>query len=106
MLDEIRFWAIVGEESRRTLVVSPENESRVKGWLAARWLDGTYRVVVQPWVADDVVCVIDENAVEAAWREQCQRPVKWDWSSPVGANRWWAYQLTIAPASMLRITGL
>ncbi|SRR6266496_3649298 len=103
MLDEIRFWAIVGEELRRTVIVSPENESRVKCWLAARWPDGLYRVVVQPWVGDDVVYVVDENAVEAAWREQCQRPVRWDIPSPA-AGPWYRQPPVISPADMVRIT--
>jgi hypothetical protein len=88
MLDEIRFWQIVGEEC----------------WLAARWLDGTYKVVVQPWVGDGTVFVIDENAIEAAWREQCQRPIEWDVPSPpIGS---WRYQpLLNRPADAFRITG-
>lgn len=64
MLDEIRFWSQVITDSRRTILCSPENESRIKGWLDAQEF-GLYTVRASQVVPDDVVYVIDEQALEA-----------------------------------------
>lgn len=39
-LDEVRFWAQVITDAERTVVCSPDLESRVKGWVEARQLGG------------------------------------------------------------------
>jgi len=45
---EIRFWDQVMTDARRTVICSPENESRCKGYVAARDLTGIITVVANP----------------------------------------------------------
>lgn len=72
ILTEVRFWAMVGEIQRRTLVCSPELESRVKGWIDARGLGGTFTVKVSTVVPDDRILVIDEAAGQAYLNQTIQ----------------------------------
>ena len=74
MLDEVRFWAIVRRSQARTVVCSPEMESRVKTMIDARGLPGTYKVVVSPGCPDTAVYMIDEGAIEAATNEALSKP--------------------------------
>lgn len=45
ILTEVRFWQLVLEDGRKTVIINPELESRVLGWLRARDLDGYHEVV-------------------------------------------------------------
>lgn len=76
ILDNVKFWAQAIEESKRTLVCSPENESRVKSYVDARGLSGLYEVLVTPNVPDDLIVVMDQNAIEASTRQRTQ-PHRW-----------------------------
>ena len=69
VLTEARFWAQVIGDSRRTVVCSPENESRCKGWVDARGLAGLIKVVASPLVDDRMLMVIDEQALDAQLEE-------------------------------------
>lgn len=73
MLDEIRFWAQVIGDAHRTVLCSPENESRVKGWIDARDMGGMLTVEVSRYMPDDVIYLMDEQAIEALCRESIQR---------------------------------
>jgi hypothetical protein len=64
-LDEVRVWSLVGDLTKRTVVCSPDNESRVKTWLAARGMDGTISVVVNRFVRDDQLIVMDTDGLRA-----------------------------------------
>lgn len=77
MLDEVRFWAQVTGDAKRTVVCSPDMESRVKGWVDARGVGAVLTVKASPVCPDGRVLVIDEQAVAAAWREELQhQPVR------------------------------
>lgn len=65
MLTEVRFWAQVAGDAKRTIICSPELESRIKGYLRAAGLDGFHSVVVQPYVPDYTFYVVDEQALNA-----------------------------------------
>lgn len=58
MLTEVKFWSMVAEEGRRTIICSPEMESRVKGYLTARGVYGYHQVVVSPFCPDTVMYVM------------------------------------------------
>lgn len=65
MLTEVRFWSMVATNAKRTVMCSPEMESRCKGYVDARGLSGLITVKASRAVPDDRVFVIDEGAVEA-----------------------------------------
>lgn len=71
-LTEVSFWAQVLTDAERTVVCSPENESRIKTWVATRGLSGSITVLVSPIVRDDQLIVMDPHAFDAmrAQREQ------------------------------------
>lgn len=52
-LTDVRFWAQVLTDSKRTVACSPENESRCKGYVTARGLGGLITILVSPIVRDD-----------------------------------------------------
>src|SRR5690348_17024114 len=66
--DEVRFWAQVIGDARRTIVCSPELESRLKMSIAARGLDGIYTVEVSRFVPDNRVIIIDQQAIDSLSR--------------------------------------
>ncbi len=73
---EVKFWATVLEESKRTVYCAPEWESRVKGVIDAHGLAGLYEVVVNRHLPTDAIFLADHNALEASVRESLQRMVR------------------------------
>lgn len=57
-LTAVRFWLQVIRESERTVVCSPELESRVKAAVDALGLGGVVSVVVNRYAPDDRVYII------------------------------------------------
>jgi len=64
-LTDVRFWMQVLTDARRTVLCSPENESRCKGYVDARGLAGQFTVIASPIVSDDHLIIVDEQALEA-----------------------------------------
>lgn len=65
-LDEVRFWVQVLLDNRKTILCSPENESRVKGILAAHGIgEQIINVVVSKYVSDDRLYVVDRDKLDA-----------------------------------------
>lgn len=77
-LTEARFWAQVTADAQRTVVCSPDLESRVKGWVDARNLGGLIKVVPQRFCPDDQIWVVDEGALEASVAKGLHAGLK-DW---------------------------
>lgn len=75
-LTEVRFWLQVTADSERTIICSPENESRIKTWINARNCGGILKVQVETFVPDDQIYVIDHNAIEASQRQFFARPAQ------------------------------
>ncbi|WP_460705606.1 hypothetical protein [Myceligenerans halotolerans] len=73
MLDDVRFWAQVYEDSRRTLIVPPDLESRAVETVKARGLEGIVTVRVSRWLPAGMVFLIDEQALEANLRQAVHR---------------------------------
>lgn len=71
-LDEVRFWAQVITDAERTVVCSPDLESRVKGWVEARQLGGMIKVVPSRLCPDDQMWVVDEHALAASTAQSFQ----------------------------------
>jgi hypothetical protein len=74
VLTEARFWVQVTTDSERTIICSPENESRIKSWIDARGLGHILKVMVETYVPDDQMFVIDHNAIEASQRQWIWKP--------------------------------
>lgn len=66
---EVRFWAQVHADAERTVVCSPNLESRVKGWVAARLMAGLITVKPSRLCPDDQIWVLDEHAIAASTAE-------------------------------------
>jgi hypothetical protein len=73
---EARFWAQVSADSERTVICSPDLESRVKGWVDARNLAGLIKVQATPICPDNTLWVLDHHAVEASMREALSHPIQ------------------------------
>lgn len=73
MLDTIRFWDQVVQDSRRTLLVSPELESRAVEMVKARDLAHVVTVKANPHLPEGNVYLVDEQAIEADLRRTLQQ---------------------------------
>jgi hypothetical protein len=76
LLTEIRLWAQVAGDARRTIVCSPDLESRIKGWLSARDLLGFHTVEVNPYMPDGRIFVVDSGAINAYMAQAMNRPIR------------------------------
>lgn len=76
LLTEVRFWAQVVNDARRTIICSPELESRVKGWLGARDLLGFHTVEVNEYMPDERIFVVDQGALDAYMAQAMNRPIR------------------------------
>lgn len=77
-LTEVRFWAQVMTDAQRTVICSPDLESRIKGWVDARMMGGLIKVIPNPVCPDNQIWVIDEHAIEASTAEFLNNtPVSW-----------------------------
>lgn len=76
MLDDILFWSQVVTDSERTIVCSPEYESRLKAVIEARGLSGLLTVLARRECPDDQMWVVDEHAADASLAQAlARRPV-------------------------------
>jgi hypothetical protein len=79
MLTEIRFWAQVTGDAKRLVLCNPDLESRIKCWIDARQMSGILQVVADPACPMDRVHIVDQPALDAAYQQVLQRPVKYNW---------------------------
>lgn len=61
------------EDSKRTVWCNPEWESRIKTMADVRNVGGFFNVVASNACPEDTVYVVDENAMEAQFRQSLQR---------------------------------
>jgi hypothetical protein len=71
--ETLRFWAQAFENCRRLVLCPPEWESRVKGLVDAHGWSGIFTVQASRVIPPDQIIIVDENALEASWRETLQR---------------------------------
>lgn len=76
VLTEMQFWAQVMTDAQRTVLCSPDLESRLKGYVDARGLGRLIKIVASPAVPGNQLIVVDEHAMEAGWREMLARPIR------------------------------
>ena len=69
MLTEFRFWQQVTVDAERTILCSPENESRIKTWIGVSGHEHILRVHASPAIPDDRIFVMDHHAAEAAFAQ-------------------------------------
>jgi hypothetical protein len=81
MLTEIRFWAQVTGDAKRLVLCNPDLESRIKGWIDARGMSGILSVIADPACPIDRVFIVDQPALDAAYRQVLQRPIKIHWET-------------------------
>lgn len=65
MLTEVRFWAQVTGDAKRTVVCPPDMESRIKGWIDARGMGGLIAVHALRACPENRIFLIDEGALQA-----------------------------------------
>jgi hypothetical protein len=65
VLTEVRFWAQVLTDAKRTVLCPPEFESRCKGYVNTRGLGHLITVTASPFVPDGCLYVMDEGAIQA-----------------------------------------
>lgn len=80
VLDEVRFWAQVMGDAKRTVICPPDLESRIKGWVDSRGMDGIITVRAERYCPENKVIVMDDPAIEATMREWAQRPPRFRWT--------------------------
>lgn len=76
VLTEVRFWSQVIGDAERTVICHSELESRCKGYVAARGLEGLITVLANRFCPENRIFVIDGNALEASFRQAMQRPIR------------------------------
>jgi hypothetical protein len=76
VLTEVRFWSIVAKNAKRTVLCSPDLESRCKGYVEAAGLGGIITVKASPGCPDDRLFVVDEEAMRASMNELLARPIR------------------------------
>lgn len=72
-LERIRLAMQDIEDSKRTVWCNPEWESRIKTMADVRSVGGLFNVVASKSCPEDTVYVVDENAMEAQFRQSLQR---------------------------------
>jgi hypothetical protein len=76
MLTEVRFWAQVIGDSRRTVICPPDLESRCKGYVDARGLSGIITVEASPYCPADRIFVFDTPAMDAQLNATTARVIR------------------------------
>jgi len=76
VLTEVRFWAQVIGDSRRTVICPPDLESRCKGYVDARGLGGLITVKASPYCPTNQILVVDEQGLAGSMAELLARPIR------------------------------
>lgn len=72
----VQFLALTRQMAERTVICSPENESRIKTMIDVLGLGNIVIVHVSPYMPDDRLYIVDENALQAARNETIQRTTR------------------------------
>jgi hypothetical protein len=74
--DDVRFWAQVTGDTRRTLICPPAIADKVRAKLDELGIAGLHDVQESPYTPAGQILVVDHNAIEASTRQAIQRAVK------------------------------
>jgi hypothetical protein len=72
-LTEIRFLMQAHADSQRTLLCEPDREHAVRAAVDQAGAAGTFTVRASPACPPGRILVLDEQAMEASWRQAIQR---------------------------------
>ncbi|XTZ13946.1 hypothetical protein ACQSSU_20830 [Micromonospora echinospora] len=72
-LTEVRFWAQVIEESRRTVLCAPGRADEVKALLDRHSMAGMFDVHETPEVRTDQILMLNHNTIRAVTEQAIQR---------------------------------
>jgi hypothetical protein len=73
VLDEIRFLMQAHADSQRTLMCTPDQAPAVQAAVDQLGVGGTFTVKASPVCPPGKILVLDEQALEASWRQTIQR---------------------------------
>lgn len=73
VLEEIRFHMQVALDARRTLLCEPDQVTAVQAAVDQLGVGGTFTVKASPVCPAGKLLVLDEQAMEASWRQTVQR---------------------------------
>lgn len=73
ILDEIRFQRQIAADSQRTLVCEPDRVAAVQAAVDQLGAGCTFKVLASQACPAGQILVIDEQAIEASWRQTVQR---------------------------------
>lgn len=73
ILDEIRFHHQIRTDARRTLICEPDRAAAVQAAVEQLNAGDTFTVKASPYCPEGQIVVIDEQAIEASWRQTVQR---------------------------------
>ncbi len=76
VLDDVRFWAQVVGDAKRTIIVHTSWESDIR-WLCE--VEGWNHLTVKPspFIPVNTFLVLDEQAIEAQMRQDLRRPIRY-----------------------------
>lgn len=74
-LTDLRFWAQIEGDSKRTIACSTTEAPRIREAIEAAGWDHIITVLSSPIVTDGQVIVMDVQAMDAYFREASQRPI-------------------------------
>lgn len=78
-LTDLRFWAQIEGDSKRTIACSPTTAPRIREAIETAGCDHIITVISSPIVPDGQAYVIDEQAIDAAFQEMLHRPIRPPW---------------------------
>lgn len=76
LLDEIRFYEIARQESRRLILCEPHRVDQIRAAVDQADATDILTVRASPACPDGKLIVIDEGAIDAQWNEWAQRMMK------------------------------
>jgi hypothetical protein len=74
-LTEVRFWAQIIGDAKRTVFCAPDLESRIKGWVDARGMGGIITVIASPGCPEGRIFIADTPAMQATMNQAMSRPI-------------------------------
>jgi hypothetical protein len=76
MMDDIRFWDQIQGDAKRTILCLPEQVDAVRAAIDQKDVGHLLTVRSSPLAPEGKFIIIDEQALEASWRQMIQRPIR------------------------------
>lgn len=75
IFDDVQFWSIVTQLSKRTVAVHPDHEDRFRSEVEIRGLEGLITVTSNPFVPLDRAFIFDTDAMDATLNEMLSKTI-------------------------------